>query len=293
MKKICLQCGKEFEKKNKNQKYCSIQCNGKSKEINIIGKKYGRLTVIEKIKDNKNKYSMCKCICDCGNKCIVNIANVKSGHTKSCGCLQKETIGDINKKHGKRNTRLYDIWCGIKVRCYNKNDKNYKNYGGRGITICQEWFNNFINFYNWSMANGYTDDLSIDRIDVNGNYEPSNCRWVDRKTQNRNTRTNRYLTYKGETHCIAEWAEILHIKQYIIIERLKYGWSIEKIFETPVNYGGGLLPQKVIKCLETGEIFENYKSVLKKYKINKSSLYKCCSKKQKTCGNLHWEYVND
>jgi hypothetical protein len=127
--------------------------------------------------------------------------------------------------HGKRKTRLYRIWANIKTRCTNTNDPHFDRYGGRGITICDEWKNDFKAFYDWSMSNGYADDLTIDRIDNNGNYEPSNCRWVTVAEQNRNKRNVKYITYNGETHTISEWTDILHLGKETIRERLKRGWS--------------------------------------------------------------------
>lgn len=124
----------------------------------------------------------------------------------------------------------------MKSRCYNKNDKRYKDYGGRGIIVCDEWLdkeNGFMNFYQWAMASGYKDNLTIDRIDNNGNYKPNNCRWATDKEQSRNRRSNHLIKYKNETHCIAEWAEKLNIKQTVLIQRIyTYKWSIEKALTT-------------------------------------------------------------
>ena len=129
------------------------------------------------------------------------------------------------------NTRLFRIWQNIITRCTNINCSEFNIYGGRGITICDDWKNDFIAFKDWAINNGYSDNLSIDRIDVNGNYEPSNCRWADRKTQARNTRVNHFYTYKGETKTIAEWAEIKGIKYKCLWNRIKRNYPEEKIFE--------------------------------------------------------------
>ncbi len=158
------------------------------KMIDLTGKTFGRLTVIgpapcpENIK-NTHKYWLCRC--DCGNQTVVRGSNLKSNRTKSCGCLKNQV------KHGKIKTRLYRIFGAMKTRCYNQNATAYVNYGARGIKVCEAWLdkvNGFQNFAEWSLANGYSDDLSIDRINVNGNYEPSNCRWVSSQTQNCNRR---------------------------------------------------------------------------------------------------------
>lgn len=139
-------------------------------------------------------------------------------------------------RHGKRRTRLYNIWCCMKKRCYNKNYTYYHNYGGRGIKVCEEWLNDFQAFYDWSMSHGYSDDLTIDRKDNDGDYCPDNCRWVNRKSQNRNSRNCHYLEYNGETHTITEWSEITGIPMKIIhlrITRLK--WSVERALTEPVG----------------------------------------------------------
>lgn len=134
-------------------------------------------------------------------------------------------------KHGKRNTRLYHIWRGIKERTLCITDKAYRNYGGRGITICDEWRNNFKTFYDWAMSNGYSDNLTIDRIDVNGNYEPTNCRWVNMKTQGNNRRTNRLLSYNGETMTMQEWSVKVGLSKETLSYRLNNGWNIEEALQ--------------------------------------------------------------
>ena len=130
--------------------------------------------------------------------------------------------------HGKRNTRLYRIWSNIKTRCFNPNDPHFERYGGRGITVCDEWKNDFKSFYDWSMENGYSDELTVDRIDNGGNYEPSNCQWVTVAEQNQNKRNVILLTYKGETHSTAEWARKLKLGKNTISTRYHKGWAIEE-----------------------------------------------------------------
>lgn len=137
--------------------------------------------------------------------------------------------------HGKRHTRLYNIWLQMKNRCYNRKTPRYKDYGGRGITVCDEWKNDFKAFYDWSMLHDYADNLTIDRIDNNGNYTPSNCRWVTVADQNRNSRKCDFITYHGETHCLKEWCEILSLHYGSVLSRKRYGWSVERMFETPIR----------------------------------------------------------
>ena len=198
------------------------------KLVDITGKRYGRLTVIGRT-TKIGKDPTWNCICDCGNTCIVQGNNLKNGHTKSCGCYVKDIARKNFKVHGKTNTRIFNIWVKMKQRCTNKDDKAYAKYGGRGIKVCEEWINDFQAFYDWSMSNGYADDLSIDRIDNDGNYEPSNCRWATDVQQSNNRRSNHYITCNGETHTIAEWSKITGINDSTIQNRAAKGWKPEKI----------------------------------------------------------------
>lgn len=145
----------------------------------LIGKRFGRLTVVSREPNNKWKETMWRCECDCGGETITSGKHLRSGHTTSCGCKRQQRI----TKHGLCKNRLYRIHNNMMQRCYNKNNKDYNRYGGRGIKICNEWKTNFISFYNWSMKNGYKTDLTLDRKNNDGNYEPSNCRWVTMKEQ--------------------------------------------------------------------------------------------------------------
>lgn len=196
----------------------------------ISGQQFGRLTAIKFLRIEKHK-AIWLCQCECGGSIEVIGKDLTSGHTKSCGCLRKEKAHKVNKTHGKTNTRLYGVWCYMKRRCYNKNCKDYKNYGARGIKVCDEWKDDFMSFYNWSMSHGYSDTLTIDRVDVNENYEPSNCQWATIKQQNRNTRKNKYYTIDGETHCLSEWCEILNLNYKCVQDRLRRNWSIKESLE--------------------------------------------------------------
>lgn len=162
-----------------------------AKRIEMSGKTFGRLTVIDCAGKDKNNSLTWRCLCTCGNITVVDGRSLRRGNTRSCGCLSIETcIKHPNSRtHGKTGTRIYRIWKAMKNRCYNQNTRDYKKwYGSKGVSVCDEWRDNFVAFYNWSMKNGYNDNLSIDRIDPFGNYEPSNCRWADSKTQNQNKR---------------------------------------------------------------------------------------------------------
>ena len=161
------------------------------KTFDLTNRRFGKLTAIRPQRTNTGLYGWL-CRCDCGKETVVRTTVLTSGHTKSCGCYAKHLRenGVPHTTHGNKHSRLYRIWCGMKSRCCNPNVPFYKYYGGKGIAVCEEWQNDFQSFFffffGWSMANGYEDHLTIDRIDNDGNYEPSNCRWVSMAVQNRN-----------------------------------------------------------------------------------------------------------
>lgn len=177
----------------------------------LTGQKFERLTVIARAENSPSGMTKWLCRCDCGAERIVFAKHLRSGATKSCGCFSADLVTKRNFKHGQTNTRLFSIWQNMKDRCFNPNNDKYSYYGGRGITVCKEWVEDFMNFYNWAMSNGYEDRLTIDRIDNNKNYEPSNCRWATIICQANNKRSNRVVSYNGEDHTLAEWSRILKI----------------------------------------------------------------------------------
>lgn len=201
---------------------------------NLIGLRYGKLVVIEQTKSDKWGKSQWKCHCDCGNEATVSAGNLKSGGTISCGCFKKELLHETKEIHGDTNNRLYHIWCLMKARCANKNRPDFLNYGKRGISVCAEW-SNYPVFKKWALSNGYSDNLSIDRINNNGNYEPTNCRWATRKEQANNTRANHLLTFGNKTKTLAQWSEEIGIGPGIIFSRLKRGWTTDHALTTPVR----------------------------------------------------------
>lgn len=198
----------------------------------ISGQRYGRLIVIERAGRDKRKYATWKCQCDCGNEVIKRSYYLRRAVKPSCGCWKKEMASRLHTKHGKRNTRLYEIWKAMKQRCSNPNHAKYEYYGGKGVEVCSEWQNDFQAFYDWAMANGYADNLTIDRIDNDKGYSPNNCRWETVKNQHNHTSANRYITYNGEIHTLAEWGEIVKIKPSTIYDRLSCGWSVERALTT-------------------------------------------------------------
>ena len=211
------------------------------KRVDLTGKKFGRLTVIEKREPNKKrKTSMWLCRCECGNEKIIASHDLKHG-TLSCGCMLKENRESFKNKYrnGKKinakNTRILRIYNHMKQRCYNSNNSSYKNYGGRGITICKEWLENYYEFEKWSLENGYEDTLTIDRIDTNKGYSPKNCRWATYKQQANNERTNHILEIDGIKHTVQEWSEIYKIKPNTIIYRIKRGWNVKRAVKEPVK----------------------------------------------------------
>lgn len=218
----------------------------------IINKRFGKLIVIKEAEGKFiRKHYVCKC--DCGNISIVQDCNLKQGRTKSCGCSKKEFCSKASQKHGYVDTRLHNCWMRMRARCHNKNGKRYKDYGGRGITVCDEW-QEFLPFYNWSMANGYKDNLTIDRIDVNGNYEPSNCRWVTMEEQQKNKRNTIKYTYKGEEYTTSEIAKKLGLSNDAVYCKF-YKPNEEDIISN------NLTSRKV-----------NVDNMIKGYKINKKDI---------------------
>lgn len=186
----------------------------------LIGTRFGRLIVIE-MKGKKGYEKIYTCRCDCGQTKDVYRSNLMQGRTTSCGCLWKESIR--KGVHQGRRTRLYRIWTNMKTRCYNPRSPGYNDYGGRGIRICDEWRYDFAAFRDWALANGYSDRLSIERIDYNGNYEPNNCKWVGLEMQSKNRRGNRFITICGETRTLKEWCRALGLNYKTVHSRISRG----------------------------------------------------------------------
>lgn len=202
-----------------------------SKFIDLTGQKFNKLTVEKRLENAIGGIPVWLCKCDCGNYTKVRGKNLKNGSVKSCGCLLKE---NAYKTHGMNNTRLYSIWGSMKSRCNNSRLSSYKIYGGRGITVCDEWAKDFMTFYNWSMANGYQDNLTIDRIDNNKGYMPDNCRWVTFEQQCNNRRTNIVFEYNGEKHNLMQWCKLLNLDYKFIHNRIyKMKWDFPKAITTP------------------------------------------------------------
>ena len=205
----------------------------------LIGKKQNMLTANKIIKilgkRKPNQYStMIECVCECGNLTQLFPYQFEKGSILSCGCLKHKTPYNATHKMSKEN--LYHIWETMRLRCASPKNSKYYAYGKRGIKVCDEWFNDFLSFKEWSLKNGYAPNLSIDRIDNNGNYEPTNCRWVSRKTQQRNRRNCVYITYDGKTQCLIEWCEQLNLSYKTINNRISNGWDPIKAITTPIKH---------------------------------------------------------
>lgn len=213
------------------------------KNINLEGRIFGRLLVLNLKKEIKG-FICWECKCDCGKKIFVRNYSLLNGNTKSCNCLQKDiTIKNNSKKvtHGISNTKFYYAYFDLLRRCYNIKHKSYKDYGGRGINVCEQWKNSFENFKN-DMYESYLKHVkefgkkqtTIDRINTNGNYCKENCRWTTYKEQGRNKRNNHLISYKNKTKSMTEWAEQYNLSVYSLYQRLKANWSLEKALTTPI-----------------------------------------------------------
>lgn len=232
----CDNCGVEFvltkSQRNSPSKthYCSRDCYAKNCFIDLTGKQFDRWYVIEFFGIFSNGSSKWLCECECGTKKPVFGFSLTKGESRSCGCLQKEVATENWTIHGHHKTRLYSIYMGMKSRCNYDNSSSYDRYRGRGISICEEWNNDFITFYDWANKNGYEEHLTLDRIDNDGNYEPSNCRWATVKEQNNNMSSNIVVTHNGKSQNITQWANELGIHPYTFGARLRKNLDEDKLF---------------------------------------------------------------
>lgn len=201
----------------------------------LTGRRFGKLTVLYRVTDGKGHNTRWQCVCDCGREHSVHAGHLKNGSIKDCGCEKSRRTTLRNLKHGDSRTRLYNIWIKMRDRCNNPRNKDYELYGGRGIKVCTDWENSYPSFKEWALSNGYTDELSIDRIEVNKGYEPENCRWASNIVQANNKRDNRRYEYRGKLITIREASTMSGLQYSTIKARLKYGWSMEKAINTPLD----------------------------------------------------------
>ena len=198
-----------------------------SQFIDLKGQTFGRLTVLERADAGIKKYAVWLCKCSCGKTKVVRSCHLRSGAITSCGCYQKEKAREANSTHKSSNTRLYNEWRHMKKRCYWKNYNAYNLYGGRGISVCEEWKESFEAFEKWALNNGYSDDLTLDRIDIDKNYEPCNCRWATKYIQSNNRSINRIVEYHGEQGVYEGMCRKLNVNQSTVRSRMKKGYSFE------------------------------------------------------------------
>lgn len=208
--------------------------------IDIAGQRFGRLTAIDVA--HKGKIRVWRCRCDCGNIVAHRVADLRNGHIRSCGCQRKDTLRRMKTIHGAngRNARarLYRIWALMKDRCRSEKRPHADRYVGRGIRVCDEWLD-FVAFQEWALANGYTDSLTIERIDNDGNYEPGNCKWVERVEQTRNRSNTAFLMFRGERISVAAAIELCGLPSGTVRARLSRGWPPERALLEPLRGGDG------------------------------------------------------
>lgn len=210
-----------------------------SKRMELTGQRFGRLVALYDTGERKSGHVVWHCKCDCGNEVDVIGRNLTSGYTTSCGCYKRERVAEVHTVHGMAQHRerhpVYWTWQAMLQRCKNPSHKYYKDYGGRGIKVCDEWHDPVV-FINWALANGWQRGLSIDRIDNSGNYEPSNCHWVTQKEQTRNRRSNHLITFDGKTQTVVQWAEEVNISPRTLYSRINQShWPIERALTEPVR----------------------------------------------------------
>lgn len=216
-------------------------------KLDLTGKQFSDWTVLyeDSPAGNRRRW-MCRCVC--GTEKSVWQGNLTQGKSHGCGCVTRMQFGERARKHGKRHTKLYNIWSLMRRRCYDEADASYKNYGARGITVCEEWLgeDGFQNFWDWSYANGYDEDAprgkcTIDRIDVNGRYSPDNCRWVDMRVQARNKQHNRLVEFGDDVMPLVEFCEKYGVSMSLAFERFQRGWSpAEVMFFNPKDMNGSI-----------------------------------------------------
>ena len=236
--KCQCECGKIKYVTTDDLKGLKVTSCGCRYRLELKGQQFGRLTVLRKQMMKRHGRAYWLCQCQCGKKVFVKGTDLTLLKTRSCGCYRREKTRQTFRKHGDSGrilSSLYKVWAGMKQRCLNKNCKQYKYYGGRGIKLSKVW-HDYVAFKEWALASGWRKNLEIDRIDNDGNYCPENCRWVTRKENSRNTSRTIWKTINGETKSLAEWCEIYKVSYRMVLQRVsKGGWSLEDALVTPVK----------------------------------------------------------
>lgn len=245
----------------------------------LTGMSFSRLTVIG---EARKHYWLCRC--ECGVEKSIYQSNLISGRTRSCGCLNRENL-NVKGTHRKTGTEAYRVWAAMKARCYRVTSKDYPNWGGRGITVCDRWKNSFENFLEdmGDRPPGFT----IDRIDVNGNYEPGNCRWATKEQQSRNKTNNHVITFNGESACISEWAERVGIKYFTICSRLASGWTVEDSLTIPIGTTSKtwkLAPGSLADIIRLREDGNSFRNVGKQLGVSEANIRRILRKRQEDNG---------
>lgn len=204
------------------------------KAMDLTGDRFGRWIVLERVPEGKKTKYLCRCVC--GTEKLVAHGDLRSGKSKSCGCLKRDLTIRRNTTHNEsHHTRLWRIWNNMRSRCKYPSTAHWNRYGGRGIDVCEEWDVSYESFKNWALVNGYSDELTIDRINNDGNYEPSNCRWVTPKEQSLNRSNNHMVEIEGEEKPLDEWSRIFKRNPKTVRDRLKRGWSYKRALTTPTD----------------------------------------------------------
>lgn len=202
------------------------------KFVDLTDLRFGSLTVVKRVA-NRHRNSMWACACDCGNTTEVSSSDLTRGHTRSCGCLKVDFCKQHFTKHNAYNSPLYVVWFDMKRRCHDERDAAYKNYGQRGISVCNEWLESFACFKEWAEGSGYREDLSLERKDNSKGYCPENCKWATAKEQANNRRSNVNITYNGQTRTLKQWSEVIGLSYNTLWWRWKAGWDIPSLLLTP------------------------------------------------------------
>lgn len=268
----------------------------------MIGKKYGKLTVISIEKQNQKTFLKCKC--DCGNIIVRPTYLIATNQIKSCGCSKGESLKRYNAsgmrskgcyKDGRSLHPLYGTWFQMISRCENPNQNHYDRYGGRGIKVCDEW-HDFWQFVKWSdSVGGRPKGYTLDRIDNNGNYEPNNCRWADWRTQTTNKSSNVFIEFEGQTKTVTEWAEFLNLHPHTLQERLKKGWSVERALTEPPSENSQKSRNKILNQYSMDGILVNkYKSLSElKPPFKKQCVSQCANGKRNSYLGYIWKYEDE
>lgn len=315
--KFRCDCGNEVEypasrvtSKNSITKSCGCINKNKPPKLDLSGMRFGRLVVTDIYERRRGKsgvkfFWLCKC--DCGNEKYVSASLLRNGTILSCGCLHRENITKSVSTHGISKTRIYKILRGMIQRCENPNNSAWEHYGGRGIKICEEWRNaenGALNFYNWSMSNGYKDGLTIERINVEKDYSPDNCKWETWENQHRNTRKTHMIEYKGKKIPLVTACEIEGIKYYTAIHRLKQGATPEQILSKERLHIGTMSNKimeegyknphcKKVRCHELNKEWDSIVKAEKETGINCGTISKICKGKLNGIRGYHFSYVED